>query len=357
MNEENIDGMTIPFDQRACFIAGPEITGTTLMCSLLDGHPNLATFPEETNYMRTILPRMGHLPLEARLDYITRVSNARYLFCKNPTLDYHLDKNAVLENYKGFPHEEYRRAFEEAAHLPANQGRHLLVLMIEILLGILGRSRENITRWVEKTPDNSYCMNRIKTCFPKAKIVVMLRDPRGKFAGHLERKRKGGQNFSAFNPVRNWLQTAALIREQQGSTDSVHVVRFESLLRNPEPVMREVCDFLGVPFDPVVLVPTKSGELWRGNSAVMDKFTTISTAPIDRWKEIMTPREISWVELHCRREMIRHGYELKTSGGFGMDWFLRFPEERWSAYVKARWYSLRELLTRRYSRAAENLPA
>jgi hypothetical protein len=86
----------LSFDQRACFIAGPEITGTTLMCSLLDGHPNLAAFPEETNYMRTILPRMGHLPLQERLNYITQTSNARYLFSSTPSLDYHLDKNAVL---------------------------------------------------------------------------------------------------------------------------------------------------------------------------------------------------------------------------------------------------------------------
>ena len=344
------------FDQRACFIAGPEITGTTLMCSLLDGHPRLATFPEETNYMRTILPRMGHLPLQDRLDYITRVSNARYLFSKNPTLEYHLDRNAVLENYKGFPHEEYKEAFEKAARHPSNKERHLLVLMIETLLGILGRSPENITRWVEKTPDNSYCLNRIRSSFPAAKMILMLRDPRGKFAGHLERKRKGGQNFSAFNPIRNWLQTAALIREQAANPDSVMVVRFESLLHDPEPVMRGVCDFLGVPFDPVVLVPTKSGELWRGNSAVMDKFTAISAGPVDRWKKIMSPRDVSWVELHCREDMLMHGYELRTQGRFGKEWFRRFPEERWSAYFKARWYSFRELTARRYSRTAENHP-
>ena len=346
----------LPFDQRACFIAGPEITGTTLMCSLLDGHPSLAAFPEETNYMCTILPRMAHLPIHERIDYITKVSNARYLFSSNPVLDYKLDKNAVLENYKGFPHEEYRKAFEMAASLPENEGRHLLVLMIETLLGIQGVSKDQISRWVEKTPDNSYCMRRIRKCFPDAKVVVMLRDPRGKFAGHLERKRKGDQNFSAFNPVRNWLQTAALIREQEGNEDSVHVVRFESLLTDPEPVMRGVCDFLEIPFDPAVLIPTKSGELWRGNSAVMDKFTAISSAPVERWKKIMTPREVSWVELHCRRDMKRHGYSFQTSGAFGLEWFRRFPEERWSAYFKARWYSLRELLTGRYSRSAENHP-
>lgn len=136
----------------------------------------------------------------------------------------------------------------------------------------------------------------------------------------------------------------------------MHVVRFESLLADPEPVMRGVCDFLKIPYDPVVLIPTKSGELWSVNSAVMDKFKSISMAPVERWKKIMTPHEVSWVELHCRRDMQRHGYALQSSGSFSLEWFRRFPEERWSAYFKARWFSLRELLTRRYSRGAENHP-
>lgn len=349
-------GDSLPFDQRACFIAGPEITGTTLMCSLLDGHSQLATFPEETNYMRTVLPRLGELPLQQRLDYMTKVSNARFLFSDSPSIDYKLDKNAVLENYKEFPHAEYLAAFEAAAKEPRNSKRHLLVLMIEELLKIMGRSTDSISRWVEKTPDNSYCMERIWDCFPQAKVIVMLRDPRGKFAGHLERKRKGGQNFSAFNPIRNWLQTAALIREVESSPRSVHVVRFEQLVANPEPIMRGVCDYLEIPFDPVVLNPTKAGELWRGNSAVMDKFQTINPAPAERWKQILTHQEINWVELHCRRDMQRHGYELMTKGEFSLEWFSRFPEERFAAYMKARWYSFKELLMRRYSHVAENYP-
>jgi hypothetical protein len=41
---------TIPFEQRACFIAGQAKSGTTLLVALLDSHPELLVLPEETAY-------------------------------------------------------------------------------------------------------------------------------------------------------------------------------------------------------------------------------------------------------------------------------------------------------------------
>ncbi len=41
----------LPFDQRACFIAGQAKSGTTLLVALLDNHPELLVLPEETAYL------------------------------------------------------------------------------------------------------------------------------------------------------------------------------------------------------------------------------------------------------------------------------------------------------------------
>src|SRR5438445_754506 len=40
--------LQLPFDQRACFIAGQAKSGTTLLAALLDGHPELLVLPQET---------------------------------------------------------------------------------------------------------------------------------------------------------------------------------------------------------------------------------------------------------------------------------------------------------------------
>jgi hypothetical protein len=47
----------LPFDQRACFIAGQAKSGTTLLVALLDNHPELLVLPEETAYFPTVLTK------------------------------------------------------------------------------------------------------------------------------------------------------------------------------------------------------------------------------------------------------------------------------------------------------------
>jgi len=43
----------LPFDQRACFIAGAAKSGTTLLVALLDSHPELLVMPQDTAYFAT----------------------------------------------------------------------------------------------------------------------------------------------------------------------------------------------------------------------------------------------------------------------------------------------------------------
>jgi hypothetical protein len=337
----------LTFDQRACFIAGPDKSGTTLVCSLLEGHPNLAVFPEETNYMRTVLPRLGGKPRSEQLDYLLRKGPSRMLF---------LPPTESGNSYPGFPKGEYLQAFRQAALAPENRERDLLAIMIEELMKVRNLPLDQVVRWVEKTPDNAYCTRRIEERFPFAKVLVMMRDPRAKIAAHLELMRLSDRPFSIFNNIRNWLQTAALLRGDHPLPFNVHVIRFEDLLREPEKEMRRVCSFLEIPWDPVLLKPTKVGEPWGGNSASLTNFQAIDTRPIDRWRSVLSEREIAWVELHCAPDMKRFGYEPITSGAFFRGWFRRLPEERIASYFKSRWFSLRDLFWKRFSKAAENYP-
>ena len=259
-------------------------------------------------------------------------------------------------SYPGFPRGEYLENFKAIVDDPQNQDRDLLVMMIQELLKIQNRPQDEITRWVEKTPDNAYCFRRIATRFPKAKVLVMMRDPRGKFAAHLELMRKSDWPFSIFNSIRNWLQTAALLRSDDPFLQNIHVVRFEELLKNPEPALNAICDFLEIPFNTTLLSPTKAGELWGGNSSSLNSFRAIDARPADHWKKVLGPIEIAWIELHCKDDMVRWGYQPITSGKFFIDWFRKLPEEHWASYFKSRWNSARELLTKRFSHTAENHP-
>ena len=116
--------LDLPFAQRAGFIAGPAKSGTTLLVSLLDNHPELLVFPTETAYFATVLTKFGPRGRRAQFDYLTRESFARVLFGAAPRPGKH--------RYEGFPTAEFRRRFEDAAFAPENAQTDLLVLMIEL---------------------------------------------------------------------------------------------------------------------------------------------------------------------------------------------------------------------------------
>ena len=134
----------LPFEQRACFIAGQAKSGTTLLISLLDGHPELLVFPLETAYFPTVLTKYRDAGRRVQFDYLTKQSFARVLFGGTPRPGKH--------DYSSFPQQKFLEKFEHAAFDPPNVERDLLVVMIETYAKTLGIPLDNVKRWVEKTP-------------------------------------------------------------------------------------------------------------------------------------------------------------------------------------------------------------
>ena len=75
---------TLPFDQRACFIAGQAKSGTTLLTALLDSHPELLVLPQETAYFPTVLRKYRDAGRRVQFDYLTKESFSRVLFGGEP---------------------------------------------------------------------------------------------------------------------------------------------------------------------------------------------------------------------------------------------------------------------------------
>src|SRR5690349_23794625 len=98
------DSSALPFEQRAAFIAGQAKSGTTLLVSLLDGHPELLVFPLETAYFPTVLTKYRNAGRRTQFDYLTKQSFAKVLFGETPRPGKH--------DYSNFPHEKFLEEFE-----------------------------------------------------------------------------------------------------------------------------------------------------------------------------------------------------------------------------------------------------
>jgi hypothetical protein len=81
-----------------------------------------------------------------------------------------------------------------------------------------------------------------------------------------------------------------MIPRTQMSSKQLHVIRYEDMLANPEPSLRQVFEALGKPWDPSVLerstMPSKTA--WNGNGFAQDP-----RQHSDRWKTQFSPEQRS----------------------------------------------------------------
>jgi Sulfotransferase family len=326
----------LPFDQRACFIAGQAKSGTTLLAALLDNHPELLVLPQETAYFPTVLRKYRSAGRRAQFDYLTKESFSRVLFGGEAKWREH--------EYKNFPQQKFRETFERITLDPANAQRDLLALMAEAYAATIGRPLDRIKRWIEKTPANRNHVDEIFARFPDSKLLVTLRDPRAILATQiaLEKTRKT-KRFSVYYVIAHWRVAAKLARRVRAGGVPGLFVQFEQLVSEPAKLMKDVCDYLDIQFDPeVVLTPTKIGEPWGGNSAAQIAFSKVSAEPASRWEKELSEDEIGWVEWHCRDLMPEFGYEPQLTTRFLRHFTKSIRGERPREYLKSRAYSIRD---------------
>ena len=328
----------LPFDQRACFIAGQAKSGTTLAAALLDAHPELLVLPQETAYFPTVLRKYGGAGRRAQFDYLTRHSFSRVLFGGEPKWREH--------EYKNFPQQEFLEAFGRIAFDPANAQRDLLALMAEAYAATMGVPLDGIKRWIEKTPANRNHVDEIFKRFPNAKLLVTLRDPRAILATQIAlEKTRQTKRFSVYYVIAHWRVAAKLASGIRAGNVPGLFVQFEQLVTDPAAMMKAVCDYLEIGFDAnVVLKPTKIGEPWGGNSAAQAAFSTISAEPASRWENELSDDEIGWVEWHCRDLMLQFGYEPRLAARKFASFIKPIRQERPREYLKSRAYSLRDAI-------------
>ena len=330
----------ISFDQRACFIAGQAKSGTTLVAALLDSHPELLALPQETAYFPTLLKKYGSAGRRAQFDYLTNESFSRVLFGGEPKWREH--------EYKDFPQRKFLETFERIAFDPANAQRDLLALMAEAYAATIGTPLDQIKRWIEKTPANRNHADEIFARFSDSKLLVTLRDPRAILATQiaLEKTRKT-KRFSVYYVIAHWRVAAKLAGRVRAGDLPGLFVQFEQLVSEPARVMKDVCDYLEIQFDPeVVLTPTKIGEPWGGNSAARIAFSQVRAEPAARWQKELSEEEIGWVEWHCRDLMPEFGYEPRLKSRRAGYFLKPVREERAREYLKSRIYSLRDSMTK-----------
>jgi hypothetical protein len=108
---------------------------------------------------------------------------------------------------------------------------------------------------VVKTPSNVLVWKQIATCWPDARFIFLLRHPAASVAS-LHSQWNGNwhpdEDGSFGEALAKGLRYMSTLEEARSALDGL-TVRYEELTADPEATVREICAFLGVPFEPRML--------------------------------------------------------------------------------------------------------
>jgi hypothetical protein len=105
-------------------------------------------------------------------------------------------------------------------------------------------------RWIEKTPNHVYFLDRIRGFYPQAQFVNIIRNPVWAIQSRREKF-----PFNRETPVKTlarlWVKSIASAEDFSARyPGKLLSVRYEDLVKDPMKELRGVCDFLGIRFEP-----------------------------------------------------------------------------------------------------------
>ncbi len=262
-------------DDELFFIVGVGRSGTTLLMSMLNAHPDIGTPPETHFLTQHVLPQreLSFSQLRERLAADSRFGRLG------------LNLSDVLE--------------------PFEDGETPLALRSVYFRWLdLWRSRSGVRLVGDKAPRYVEFLPLLKWVAPNARVIHLIRDPRSVFLSRTK---------AAWSADRQaWRHLVAYcVQYSEGRTrgpalfgERYHEVRYESLITHPEAVLSEVAEFLGVAYDPAMLnfsesaagIITEDEWDWKREAA-----GPLLRDNADKWKRELSSAQIGLIERACRQ--------------------------------------------------------
>jgi len=288
-----------PLPPIASFTVGLKRSGTSLLRSLLDGHPELWVLPRESKTFHWVDSKH---PLE------TFLSSTRYP-------EVFPDDTPERKRFEA----ELGPRLKNAGDVPA------AILAVAESVAAVNPPPASARLWMEKTPDHLLDVPDLLRRFGRdTRIVCTIRDPRAQIASRA-RRRQPGEHFPIPRFCRKWALADDLMRRFAVECPGFLLVRYEDIVLQTESTVRRVTDHLGIEWTDELLSPTRDGGEWKGNSSYGHTVSGINSASLERYKEQLEAKQIEDIERLLGPRMLERGYEPTTSdwnGGKAKRWLM-----------------------------------
>lgn len=277
------------------YIFGVGRSGTTLFSSILNAHPNIVV-PLESYFILHLQRNYEHVSTWTD-DVISSFIDD--LYTDRPfRLVWRVPRAEIVQAFKAYPE---LSSFHEACNI--------------VRIAFQNSYKTKDIKWVgDKKPMYRHFTRRMMRLYPDAKIIHIVRDPRGVGLGHL--KTFNFKDALAIGYM--WaFSNARILTLKELYPHQYFFLKYEDLIRDTEGTMRKVCDFLEVPFEKEMLDYQKkvNARFDDYTEALKEKHLSL-LKPIDiniaeKWKTDLSPKHRKFIEIATWEMAQRLGYHFE----------------------------------------------
>ena len=251
------------------FIVGTQRSGTTLLYRMLGAHPDVFLVNEIWEF---------------------------YKFADRRVNDDHALSEFLIERV-GLSH-----PYLPCAGAEPNDPFGHLDLAFAAKLRTNGKSR-----WGIKDPRLTYYLEPFERRFPDGRFVFIVRDVRAVTNSYLARRMNVA---NVFHGAKLWVEQTRIQKEFTARhPDRARMVSFEDLVDDSESILKEICEFLDVPFEASMLEyhrETPTTKVHAGNENITKP---VQKSIADKWRGELSPKQIAVIESVAADSMKAHGYQ------------------------------------------------
>jgi hypothetical protein len=166
-------------------------------------------------------------------------------------------------------------------------------------------------RWGDKSLNTERYADTVFECFPDARIVHVVRDPRDRYASALKRwqSHRGGVGSA----TAEWLTSIKLgERNEAAHPGRYRMLAYEELVRDPDQTLRSLSSFLNEQYDPQMLAMSAESDFRdAGGNSSFGRYAAgeISPRSVGRFRNVLSGRQVTFMQRVAGRKMEQYGYE------------------------------------------------
>lgn len=239
---------------RPFFIVGSGRSGSTLLRRLLNNHTRIV-IPPETYVLGLAIKRYRQQSTMRWNDLVEYVFSTFEFHPEFKTFD--LSLRPLVNELKDASKENRNLAFmlNSFYHYYAQQ-----------------HTGKDCELWADKTPVNTFSLERIYSVFPDAKFIHIIRDGCDVVSSYVT----SGIYQSFEEAAKRWKMSVMLAEKfRKKHPETMLAIRYEDLVTEPKCTLQNICRFIGVEFEAQMLEERKIGDGKLGDVEMHDHHANV----------------------------------------------------------------------------------